>query len=45
MTGSSVHNSRVERTHQDVYCGVLIFYARLFEKMEHDNILDPINDR
>ena len=45
ITGSSVHNSRVERTHRDVYCGVLVFYARLFEKMEHDNILDPMNDR
>eukprot|EP00794_Sanderia_malayensis_P001053 gene1053-381_t len=45
ITGSSVHNSRVERTHRDVYCGVLVFYARLFEKMEHENILDPLNER
>eukprot|EP00794_Sanderia_malayensis_P016136 gene16136-17762_t len=45
ITGSSVHNSRVERTHRDVYCGVLVFYARLFEKMEHENILDPMNER
>ncbi len=24
---------------------MLVFYARLFEKMENDNILDPMNDR
>ena len=44
ITGSSVHNSRVERTHCDVYCGVLVFYARLFENMEADGILDPLDE-
>ena len=44
ITGSSVHNSRVERTHRDVYCGVLVFYARLFENMEADGILDPLDE-
>ena len=32
ITGSSVHNSRVERAHRDVYSGVLAFYARTFEQ-------------
>ena len=30
ITGSSVHNTRVERTHRDVYCGVLCFFAKAF---------------
>lgn len=44
ITGSSVHNCRVERTHRDVYTGVLCFYARLFSEMEDMGILDPLND-
>ena len=44
ITGSSVHNCKVERMHRDVYCGVLVFYARLFENMEADGILDPLDE-
>lgn len=44
ITGSSVHNCRVERTHRDVYEGVLCFYARLFNEMEMAGIVDPLND-
>ena len=44
ITGSSVHNSRVERSHRDIYSGVLAFYARIFESMEDDGILDILND-
>ena len=44
ITGSSVHNCRVERTHRDVYSGVLVFYAKLFENMERRGILDPLDD-
>ena len=44
ITGSSVHNCRVERTHRDVYSGVLVFYVRLFEYMETQGILDPLDD-
>lgn len=44
ITGSSVHNCRVERTHRDVYAGVLCFYSRLFNSMEMDGILDPLNN-
>ena len=39
ITGSSVHNSRVERAHRDIYSGVLVFYARIFEQMEDADIL------
>jgi len=34
ITGSSVHNFRVERAHRDVYAGVLCFCAKLFDEME-----------
>ncbi|PFX26097.1 hypothetical protein AWC38_SpisGene9260 [Stylophora pistillata] len=40
ITGSSVHNSRVERAHRDVYSGVLAFYVRIFEAMKNESILD-----
>ena len=39
-TGSSVHNSRVERAHRDIYSGVLALYVRIFEAIEDENILD-----
>ena len=35
-----MHNSRVERAHRDVYSAVLAFYARNFEAMEDESILD-----
>ena len=44
ITGSSVHNCRVERAHRDVYAGVLCFYAKLFDEMEKTSILDPLNE-
>lgn len=44
ITGSSVHNSRVERAHRDIYSGVLAFYARIFEAMEDEDILDILDD-
>ena len=44
ITGSSVHNSRVERTHRDVYSGVLVFYSKLFEQMEQEGFLDPLQE-
>ena len=43
ITGSSVHNSRVERVHRDVYAGVLCFYAKLFDQLEHSGHLDHLN--
>ena len=44
ITGSSVHNCRVERAHRDVYASVLCFYAKLFDEMEKGGILDPLNE-
>ena len=44
ITGSCVHNSRVERSHRDIFSGVLVFYAQVFEDMEEIGILDPLND-
>ncbi|CAH3173071.1 unnamed protein product [Porites lobata] len=44
ITGSSVHNSRVERTHRDVYSGVLAFYSRVFQQLEDEGNLDVLND-
>ena len=44
ITGSSVHNCRVERAHRDVYAGVLCFYAKLFDEMEKGGFLDPLNE-
>ena len=44
ITGSSVHNSRVERAHRDIYSGVLAFYARIFEAMEDESILDILDN-
>ena len=44
ITGSSVHNCRVERMHRDVYAGFLCFYAQLFHEMENNGILDTLND-
>ena len=44
ITGSSVHNSRVERTHRDVYSGVLAFYSRVFQQLEDECNLDVLTD-
>ena len=44
ITGSSAHNSRVERTHRNVYSGVLVFYARIFLQLEDEGNLDVLND-
>ena len=44
ITGSSVHNCRVERAPRDVYAGVLCFYAKLFDEIEKTGILDPLNE-
>ena len=44
MTGSSVHNCRVERVHRDIYAGVLCFYASIFNQLEESGQLDPLNE-
>ena len=44
ITGSSVHNCRMERIHRDVYAGVLTFYAKLFNDWEEMGILNPVDE-
>ena len=44
ITGSSAHNCRVERTHRDIYSGILCFFARTFAHLEDNGLLDPLNE-
>lgn len=44
ITGSSVHNCRVERSYRDIFCGVLTFYALIFKELENDGYLDVLNE-
>ena len=44
ITGSSVHNQRVERLHRDVTSGVLKSYINEFYGMETSGLLDPVNE-
>ena len=44
LTGSSVHNSSVERALRDVCSGVLCFFSRTFTELEDSGILDPLYD-
>ena len=44
LTGSSVHNQRIERLWQDMHQSVTKMYYRLFYFMEEHRILDPSND-
>ena len=44
ITGSSVHNQRVERLWRDVRRGVVSNFADTFNQLEIDDLLDPINE-
>ena len=44
ITGSSVHNQRVDRLHRDVTSGVLKSYIDEFYVMETSGLLDPVNE-
>ena len=44
ITGSSVHNCRVERAHRDIYTGVLCHFANICSGMEDMGTLDPLNE-
>ena len=43
ITGSSVHNQRIERLWRDVFTQVVHKYYRLFSHMEDSNLLDRQN--
>ena len=44
VTGSSVHNQRIERFWRDMHRCVTVLYYRLFYYLEHQNHLDPDSD-
>lgn len=44
ITGSSVHNQRVERLHRDVTTGVVNSFKDQFYLMERSGLLDPVNE-
>ena len=44
LTGSSVHNQRIERLWVDMYRSVTIVYYRLFYYLEEQGLLNPLND-
>lgn len=44
ITGSSVHNQRIERLWRDMHHCVTILYYKLFYYMEHTDMLNPLNE-
>lgn len=45
ITGSSVHNNRIERLWRDLHQGVTLLFYRLFYYLEQYGLLDSLNDR
>ena len=44
LTGTSVHNQRIERLWRDLHQSVIKMYYRLFYYLENQHILDPLNE-
>ena len=44
ITGSSVHNQRIERLWRDVFAGVISLYYNLFSHLERTGTLDVDNE-
>ena len=42
ITGSSVHNSRIERLWRDVYSSVISTFSAVFSELESNDVLDPL---
>lgn len=45
ITGSSVHNQRIERFWRDLHYSVTNLFYRLFYHMEYINLLNPVNEQ
>jgi len=44
ITGSSVHNERVERLWRDVHRCIASNFVEKFQRLESDGLLDPVNE-
>ena len=44
LTGSSVHNERIERLWRDVNRCVASHFANIFRTLEREDKLDPLNE-
>ena len=44
ITGSSTHNTRIERLWRDVYIAVSSIFVSIFQSLENSGRLDPLND-
>lgn len=44
ITGSSVHNTRIERLWRDVYTAVTSTFVSVFSELEEEHALDPDNE-